>query len=181
MKCLCSGSSKVVLLFLVCLGVLSAVLVRQTAARSGSGAPDAAAVERTRNTVKMIDDLYKGFVVHVTATYVKAQDSTPAARVAKKVFKHMEDKGWHSGRLIDLSGKPFNEENLPKSEFEKTAAKELKGGKAYYDEVGTKGGKAVLRAATPVPVVMKECIKCHAEFKEGDLIGALVYELPIQE
>jgi hypothetical protein len=56
----------------------------------------------------------------------------------------------------------------------------LKGGKAYFDELGTKDGKPVLRAATAVPVVMKQCITCHPGYKEGNLLGALVYELPIK-
>ena len=57
---------------------------------------------------------------------------------------------------------------------------QLKQGKAYYDEVGSKDGKPVLRAATVVPVVMKQCSGCHLGKKEGELLGALVYELPIK-
>jgi hypothetical protein len=111
---------------------------------------------------------------------VKAQEMTPAARVAKKVFKHMESKDWGSGRLVDASGKPFNEANLPKTAFEKKAVSQIKAGKPYVDEVGTKDGKPVLRAATVVPAVMSQCIKCHEGFKEGDVLGALIYELPIR-
>jgi len=54
---------------------------------------DEAALERARTTVKMLDDLHKGYVVNITATYVEGQDKAPAAKVAKKVFKHMEAKG----------------------------------------------------------------------------------------
>ncbi len=158
-----------------------ALLAWYTPGRSaGALVPDEAAVERTRDNVRMLDDVYKGFVVHITATYVKAQERTPAATVAKKVFKHMEEKGWGSGRLIDATGTPVNRKNAAQSDFEKRAVVKLKEGKAYYDEVGVKDGKPVLRAATAVPVVMKECIACHADHKEGDLLGALVYELPIK-
>ena len=149
-------------------------------AQTQEAKPDAAALARTRETVKLLDDVHKGYVVHITATYVRAQELTPAARVAKKVFKHLEDKGWGSGRLIDASGKPASEANLPKTDFEKKAAAAIKGGKAYYEEVGTKNGKHVLRAATVVPVVMAQCITCHPGFKEGDVLGALTYELPIR-
>lgn len=38
----------------------------------------------------------------------------------------------------------------------------------------------MLRAATVVPVVMKQCLACHPQLKEGDVMGALVYELPIK-
>src|SRR5438874_1770100 len=43
--------------------------------------PDPAAVERTRATVKLLDDVHKGYVITITDTYVKAQEKTPAAAV----------------------------------------------------------------------------------------------------
>jgi hypothetical protein len=141
---------------------------------------DPAAVERTRGTVHMLDDVYKGFVVHITSTYVRAQETTPAARVAQKVFKHMEDKKWHSARLIDATGSPANNKNRPKDDFERRAVEQLKAGKTYFDEVVQKDGKPFLRAATPVPVVMKQCLVCHPDLKEGELMGAIVYELPVR-
>ena len=143
-------------------------------------APSKEAVERTRETVKMIDDLYKGAVVHITATYVEAQEGIPAATVAKKIFAHMEKQGWHTARLIDATGKPLGASNVAKTDFEKKAIQALKAGKPYYDEVGTKDGKPVLRAATVVPVVMKQCLTCHKEQKMGDLLGAIAYEVPIK-
>ena len=143
-------------------------------------APDAAAIERTRATVKLLDDLHKGYVVTITATYVRAQEVTPAATVAKKVFAHMEKNGHGSGRLIDATGKPFIAENVAKTEFEKKAVAAIKGGKAYIDEVGVKDGKPVLRAATVVPAVMAQCVNCHVNVKQGDVLGAIVYELPIR-
>jgi hypothetical protein len=141
---------------------------------------DETALERTRTTVRMLDDLHKGYVVNITATYVEGQDKAPAAKVTKKVFKHMEANGWGTGRLIDATGEPNNPANSPKTEFEKAAVERLKKGQTYYDEVGIKDGKPVLRAATVVPVVMKQCSGCHLGKKEGDLLGALVYELPIK-
>jgi hypothetical protein len=142
--------------------------------------PEAAAVARARETVHLLDDLHKGYVVTITATYVKAQDTHPAAMVTKKVFKHMEAKGWGTGRLVDATGEPTNKENAPRTDFEKRAVARLKGGAPYYDEVASHDGKPVLCAATVVPVVMKQCLACHEGHKEGDLLGALVYEVPIK-
>lgn len=160
---------------------VAALLVGQSAVRSDDAKkPDKAAIERARETVKMVDDLNKGYVVHITETYVKAQEGTPAAKVAKKVFAHAEAKGWFSGRLIDATGEPANKANVAKSDFEKEAVKQMKAGKQYYDEVGTKDGKPVLRAATIVPVVMDQCIVCHPGHKKGELLGALIYEMPIK-
>jgi hypothetical protein len=148
--------------------------------QSQDAAPDPAALARTREKIQMLDDAYKAAVIHITDTYVRAQEQTPAARVAKKVFAHMEQKGWHSARLIDVTGQPINRGNAPATEFEKLAAKEMKNGKGYFDQVATRDGKPVLRAATVVPVVMKACITCHPGYKEGDVLGAIVYEMPIK-
>ena len=118
------------------------------AAAQDKKGPDPAALERTRETVKMLDDLYKTAVVTLTNKYVEDQASTPAAVVAKEVFQAMHKKGWHSARLVDASGKPKNKDNVAKTDFEKKAVEEMKAGKPYYEEVGEKEGKPVLRAAT---------------------------------
>jgi hypothetical protein len=143
-------------------------------------APDEAAVRRAHETVKMLDDLHKGYVVNITVTYVKAQERTPAAYVAKKVFKHMEQAGWGKSRLIDTTGTPTNKANVAHTDFEKRAVEKLNAGESYYSEVARMDGRPVLRAATRVPVVMKQCLACHPGYKEGDLLGALVYEVPIK-
>ncbi len=158
----------------------AALLLYGAPARTEEKPADRAAVERARDTAHMLDDLYKGYVVHITDTYVRAQEKTPAARVTKKVFKHMADKGWHTGRLVDATGEPVNPDNAPKGDFEKKAVAKMKAGDAWFDEVGETGGKRVLRVATRVPVVMQACITCHPGKKEGDLLGALVYEVPVK-
>ncbi len=127
----------------------------------------------------MLDDLYKNAVISITSKYVEQQSDTPAAAVAKEVFTAMHKKGWHSARLVDATGRPKNKANLPKTDFEKKAAAEIKAGKGYLDEIGTKDGVYVLRAATVVPAVMKQCAICHGG-KEGRVLGAIVYELPIK-
>jgi hypothetical protein len=157
------------------------LLVRGGPARAADKpAPSKEAVGRARETVRLLDDLYKGYVVNITETYVKAREVKPAATVTKKVFKQMAEKGHHDGRLIDASGEPVNRANLPRTDFEKRAVARMRAGESYYDEVGEKDGKPVLRAATRVPVVMKACIDCHPGKKEGDLLGAIVFELPIR-
>ena len=50
---------------------------------------------------------------------------------------------------------------------------------AYIEEVGVKDGLPVLRAATVVPAVLKQCAICHGG-KEGRVLGAIIYELPIK-
>jgi hypothetical protein len=167
------------LIVLGALGLYSSTTPVATTAADAK-APDPAALERTREQVKMLDDLYKTAVVGITATYVNQQSDTPAAAVAKKVFEAMHKKGYHTARLIDATGKPKSFDNVAESEFEKKAVKEIKGGKAYFEEIGEVKGKPVLRAATVVPAVMKQCVQCHGGIKEGDVMGAIVYELQIK-
>jgi hypothetical protein len=140
---------------------------------------DAAAVERARETVKMLDDLYKTAVVAITNKYVEQQSDTPAAAIAKEVFDAMHKKGWHHARLVDATGKPKNKANVAQTDFEKKAVEEIQGGKTYYEMLGEKDGKPVLRAATLVPSVLKQCAVCHGG-KEGRVLGTIVYEVPVK-
>src|SRR5579884_2448064 len=89
---------------LACLGLFLLNQGRPSARADDAPAPSKEAVERARATAQMLDDLYKNFVVEITGTYVRAQERTPAAKVAKKIFTAMHDKGWHRGRLVDASG-----------------------------------------------------------------------------
>lgn len=142
-------------------------------------AVDPAALARTRDQVRMLDDLYKNAVVSITNAYVSQQADTPAAAVAKDVFAAMHKKGYHAARLIDATGKPKNKENVAKSAFEKKAVEEIAAGKPSVEEVAEVDGKPVLRVATVVPSVLKQCAICHGG-KEGRVLGAIVYEVPIK-
>ncbi len=154
-------------------------LTAEHALAQDKNGPSPAAVERARESVKMLDDLYKTAVVSITSKYVELQSETPAAAVAKEVFEAMHKKGWHTARLVDATGKPKNKANLPATEFEKKGAAAIKDGKAYIEEVGDNNGQPVLRAATVVPAVLKQCAICHGG-KEGRVLGAIIYEMPIK-
>src|SRR5262245_34199504 len=84
-------------------------------ARAASGPGDEAgadpAVERTREQVKMLDDLYKNAVVSITRRYVGVQDKQPAIMVAQDVFGAMRKQGWHSAKLVDATGDPLGPDN----------------------------------------------------------------------
>lgn len=143
--------------------------------------PDAAAVFRAREQVRVVDDAYKATLIYATQTYVRDKEAPAAELMLKKVFEQMEKRGWHKARLVDATGKPLNKANAPQSAFEKAAIEKIKGGMAYYDEVVTqKDGKAVLRAATVMPAALKQCSSCHAGAKVGSVLGAIVYEVPIK-
>jgi hypothetical protein len=141
------------------------------------------AVERTRKTVKMLDDIYKTVVVLITDKYINDEDDFPAGSAAIALFEAIGKKGWHEVRLLDATGEPYDEKNSPRDEFEKKAVEQLKAGKGYYERIVQKGDKRYLRAATPVPVVMKKCVMCHPHYenaKKGEPIGVLSYRLEIE-
>jgi hypothetical protein len=145
--------------------------------------PDEAAIERARKAVKMLDDVYKTAIVVITDKYVETPKDYPAGRLAVIWFKKMSETGHHKVRLIDATGEPDNPMNVAQDEFEKKGIKELKAGKAYYDEVEMKDGKSYLRAVTAVPVVMEKCTLCHPNYKDvpkGQAIGAISYTMPIE-
>ena len=141
------------------------------------------AVERARNIVKMLDDVYKTAVVLITDKYVHDEDDFPAGSAAIAWFDQISKKGWHEVRLLDATGDPYDDKNTARDSFDREAIKQLKSGKGFYDQIEEKDGKRFLRAATPVPVVMTKCIMCHAHYadaKEGEPIGLLSYTMPIE-
>lgn len=145
--------------------------------------PSDAALQRTRKTVRMLDDVYKSVIVLITDKYVHDEDDYPAGSAAIELFGEIQKKGRQELRLIDATGEPYNPENVAEDAFEKEGIKRLKAGEDYYEEIFAKNGKSYLRAITPVPVVMKKCTMCHphyADAKKGEPIGAITYTLPIE-
>ncbi len=141
------------------------------------------AVQRTRKTVKMLDDIYKTAIVLITDKYVNDEDDFPAGGAAVAWFEAIRKKGWHDVRLLDATGDPYESKNTARDAFDREAIKRLKAGSGYYEQIEQRDGKQYLRAATPVPVVMKKCIMCHphyAEAKENEPIGLLSYTLEIE-
>ncbi len=157
--------------------------------KAGSAAPAAdnkngdAAVQRARRQVLMLDDLYKTVVVLVTDKYVHKDTDISAGSAAQLLFEAMRKKGHHDIRLLDATGTPYDDDNLPKDDFEKEAIRALKAGQASYEKVEERAGGRVFRMATPVPVVMEKCAMCHEAYKtakKNEAIGALSYTLRVE-
>jgi len=142
------------------------------------------ALEHGRETVKMLDDVYKTAIVLITDKYVHSEDDLPAGTAFIALFNAVKKKGWHEVRLLDATGEPIEANNSPRDDFEKAAIAAMKSGKDYYEKVVTTDGKRTLRAATSVPVVMKKCVMCHPHYedaKQGEAIGALSYSIPLRD
>jgi hypothetical protein len=148
------------------------------------GAPkEDRALQRTRKTVRMLDDVYKAAVVLITDKYVNDETDFAAGSAAIGLFQAVKEKGWHEVKLLDVSGEPYNDDNVAGDAFEKEAVQQLKGGQAYFDRVERREDGRYLRAATPIPVVLDKCIMCHENYrqaKEGEPIGMLSYTLKIE-
>ena len=146
--------------------------------------PTDRAVARTRQTVKMLDDVYKTVVVLVTDKYVHSDEDFAAGSAAVALFEAIQEKGWHTAQLLDLTGEPYDDKNVADDDFEKQAVKKIKAGEAFVEAVERgQDGKFVLRAMTPVPVVLEKCTMCHEHYKQvaaGTPIGAISYSVPIQ-
>ena len=146
--------------------------------------PEDAAVERSRKTVRMLDDVYKQTIVLITDKYVHDTNDFAAGSAAVLLFKNISKSGNQQVRLLDATGEPYEPENVAKDAFEKEGIRRIKAGAAFYDEVVQKDGKFELRAMTPVPVVMQKCVMCHAHYADakskGAPIGAISYTVPIE-
>ena len=151
------------------------------AADNAPGKPDAA-VERTRQEVKMLDDLFKNMIVLVDGHYVKNPSDFPAATAAKALWAALKKDGWYDVRILGLTDVIGDQDDVPRDTFEQTAAKKLLAGDTSHEEVVETGGKRYLRVATGIPVVSDNCLMCHANFKgnKGN-IGALAYTVPVIE
>lgn len=164
----------------IAIAVLPAVAQKPQAAK-----PDQAAIERSRKTVRMLDDVYKNAVVLITDKYVNKPEDFAAGSAAVQLFKNVSKSGHQQVRLLDVTGEPYEPANVAKDAFEKEGAKRIKAGESYYDEVVTNDkGKPELRAMTSIPVVLDKCIMCHPNYaaakKKGLNIGAISYTLPIE-
>jgi hypothetical protein len=149
------------------------------AAEKASGSPDAA-VERTRQEVKMLDDLFKNAIVLIDSHYVKTPSDLPAATAAKALWAALKKDEWYDVRILGLTDAIGDPDDVPRDAFEQAAAKKLLAGETPQEEVVEKDGKRYLRVATGIPVVSENCLMCHANFKgnKGN-VGALSYTVPV--
>ena len=141
-----------------------------------------AAIDRARQTVKMLDDIYKGGIVKITDKYVTEDSEIPAGTAFKEIFAIAKEKGWHEARLLDVTGDPYSDENVAIDDFEIRATKKIAAGAGFYEEIEEADDGKYFRAMTAIPVVMEKCTWCHSNYDglpEGQAIGAMGYRLKI--
>lgn len=139
--------------------------------------------DRARETVKMLDDIYKGGIVTITDKYVTEDSEIPAGTAFKQIFAIAKDKGWHEVRLLDVTGDPYSLSNTAQDDFEKRAVARIAAGEQFYEEIEESGAQKYFRAMTAIPVALQKCTWCHANYEdvpEGQAIGALGYRLKLE-
>jgi hypothetical protein len=153
-------------------------------AQEGAASPKKEAVDRARETVKMLDDVYKTAVVLITDKYVHSEEDFPAGSAAVALFAAINEKGWHKAQLLDVTGDPYDAKNVADDAFEKQGIAKIKSGAGFVEAIEKDAdGKPVFRALTPVPVVMEKCVMCHAHYADvpqGQAIGVISYSIPIK-
>jgi hypothetical protein len=162
---------------------LTSVSVSLRGQEKPAAQPSDEAVARTRQTVQMLDNVYKQTIVLITEKYVHDESDFAAGSAAVELFARIGEGGSHTVQLLDATGEPYEPNNVASDEFEREGIRRLKEGKEVHEQVSTRDGKPVLRVMTPVPVVLKKCIMCHSHYadaKDGEPIGALSYEVPIR-
>lgn len=157
--------------------------VARAAEKPSKAGFDNASLERSRKVTQSLDNIFKQTIVLITDKYVHDEDDFAAGSAAVLLFKNISDSGDTKVRLIDATGRPYDDANVAKDAFEREAIKELKAGAKLHEQVTSVDGKPLLRTVTPVPVVMKKCVMCHehyADAKPGEPIGAISYTVPIE-
>jgi hypothetical protein len=149
-------------------------------AKSVEAAQRGLSVDQARREVRLLDDLYKTAVVYINDVYVQDANSVAAGETARDLFAAMKKKGWHEARLVDATGSPLNDANVPQNDFEKAALSKIRSGEAYVDQVVSEEGRSYLRAATVVPVVNEKCVLCHPGNKVGGVLGAISYKILLE-
>src|SRR5262245_64963749 len=139
------------------IAIAAATAWLSTGSRAADKAANDAALARTRKQAQMLDDLYKTAIVLITENYVDEASDLAAGAAFQKLFEAMRKKGHHDVRLLDATGQPYNEKNLPRDTFEKAAVGALKAGKSTYEQVVVTDGKRYLKVATQIRVEMQKC------------------------
>jgi hypothetical protein len=182
-----AGMKKLNPLFLAVIAALPFVAVSISANyRSESGSeqasaiePDAAALERTRKKVALLDNVYKHTINLIAVNYSYDEGDIPTCRSAANLFANTSKSGSHQVRLIDATGQSYGPKNAPEDDFEREGVKHLKAGGDTYEQVVRQDGKYQLRMLTPVPVVLMKCAKRH-DVAAGEFSGAISYTVPIE-
>lgn len=139
------------------------------AAPPKSPPPAPANVEQARRAVSLLADFYRENLLVTHQTYVEGT-RPPAALVTRDLFAVMKSKGWPEARWLSANNQPLNRDNLPRDDFEKSAARRIRAGEKLVEQV--QGNR--YRAVAAVPFT-GTCLKCHWGDKPSDYVGGISF------
>jgi hypothetical protein len=138
---------------------------------------------------QVVDRLQKDGVIKATERFKEDKTLPLPAQMLRMGAEHAaKNNGSFSYAL--LSQWPINKQNGPKTEVEKAGLKAVveNPDKPFYKEEKL-GDKTYFTAVYPDKAVAAACVTCHNEhqdsprkdFKEGDVIGAVVIRIPLSQ
>lgn len=146
----------------------------------GNEPKEALSVETARDRAKLMHKLYVITMDVMHDRYFHNDRAVVPARAMEDVFTQFKRETGAESRWISVNTEPMSVSHEPKTDFEKTAAKELAAGKADYEVVED----GVYRRATPIRFT-EGCIACHVGFfkepPKTPKYAGLIISMPLKE
>jgi hypothetical protein len=146
------------------------------------------AADRAVYASQVVDRLQKDGVIKATERFKEDKTLPLPAQMLRMGAEHAAKNSGSSFSYALLSQWPINKQNGPKTEVEKAGLKAVADApdKPFYKEEKL-GEKTYFTAVYADKAVAAACVNCHNEhtdsprkdFKEGDVIGAVVIRIPL--
>ncbi len=136
-------------------------------------------VEAARKDAKLMHEIYLATLEIVHENYFHGERAVVPARAMEDVFEIVKQKTDSEANWISVNMKAMSIGHRPKTDFEKTAAKEIAKGNGAYEAVED----GYYRRAAAVPL-NSNCVGCHGGlFKtvsKKPKFAGLVISIPVQ-
>jgi len=116
-------------------------------------------VAAARERAKLMHDIYQATLHVMHDHYFHDSRAVVPARAMEDVFEEMAFARKVEAKWISVNTRAMSLRHEPESEFEKTAAKELSGGKNEYERVEN----GYYERAATIPLA-SGCVNCHVGF-----------------
>ena len=163
---------------------LSVSLSVASAEESGKAAPSPEkkpiSIESAREKAKLMQNIYLATLEIIHDHYFHGERAVVPARALEDVFEIVKGDTNSEANWISVNMKAMSIGHRPKTEFEKTAAKEIAKGKGAYEAVAD----GYYRRAAAVPL-NSNCVGCHGglfktQSKKPKFAG-LIISIPVNQ
>lgn len=133
-----------------------------------------------RERAELMHRIYAATLEVLHHRYFHDSRATVPARAMEDIFAEMARQSQVEANWIAVNTRAMSLSHEPKTEFEKTAAKEIAGGKEDYELVDD----GYYRRAGAIPL-SSGCVNCHAGFfkapPKSPRFAALVISVPVKQ